>query len=101
MRHTPLHDAVVENNLIKIEKLVKAGANVNLRTSSFSYTPLHLACTGECAEILLKLGADHKLTDEHGKTPMKVAQIENRIDVMKTLKAHEILGRLIYILIGL
>ena len=99
MQHTPLRDAVVENNLMKIEKLVKAGANVNIRTSSFSYTPIHLARTGECAKKLLKLGADHKLTDKHGKTPMKVAQIENRIDVMQILKAHEILGRLIYILI--
>ena len=100
MRHTPLHDAIVENNLIKIENLVKAGANVNIRTSFFSYTPLHLARTGECEEKLYKLGADHKLTDEHGKTPMKVAQIENRIDLMQTLIAYEILGRLIYILIG-
>ncbi|CAN0211693.1 unnamed protein product [Ectocarpus fasciculatus] len=54
-----------------IRALLEGGANVNSR-NKYEQTPLHMACSRSSAaavELLLRWGADEKLTDEDGTTP--------------------------------
>ncbi|CAN0145106.1 unnamed protein product [Ectocarpus fasciculatus] len=51
--------------------LLEGGASVNVR-NRFERTPLHMACSRSSAaavELLLRWGADEKLTDKIGATP--------------------------------
>ncbi|CAM9249933.1 unnamed protein product [Ectocarpus sp. 4 AP-2014] len=73
---TPLHVAV--NRRIAsdgtIRALLEGGANVHERTEGDN-RPLHVACTHSSVsgvELLLRWGADEKLTNKSGKTPAEV-----------------------------
>lgn len=73
--YTKLQRAVVNNDLAKIEILLKAGANVNLG-SSFASPPLHLGImyNHQMAVLtLLKAGADVNRRDKRGYTPLHYA----------------------------
>ncbi|CAN0409324.1 unnamed protein product, partial [Ectocarpus fasciculatus] len=70
---TPLHIAVNRRiaSIGTILALLEGGANVNSR-DGYEQTPLHVACSLSSAaavELLLRWGADEKLTDENGDTP--------------------------------
>ena len=54
-----------------------AKADVNCRTGSAGYTPLHLAASNghdKCVRELLAHGGDIRCVDEHGKTPKQSAE---------------------------
>lgn len=73
--YTKLQRAAVDNDLAKIEALLKAGANVNL-ASTFASPPLHLAImhANQMAVLtLLKAGADVNQRDARGYTPLHYA----------------------------
>lgn len=51
-------------------------------------TALHFAQSRECVEILLEHGADMAAQDCMGKTPVSMATLDGRLDVLKTLCNH-------------
>ncbi|CAN0447433.1 unnamed protein product, partial [Ectocarpus fasciculatus] len=70
---TPLHLAVNRRtaSIGTIRALLEGGANVNSH-NKYERTPLHIACSRSstaAVELLLRWGADEKLTDEDGTTP--------------------------------
>ncbi|CAM9620256.1 unnamed protein product, partial [Ectocarpus fasciculatus] len=78
--YTPLH--VAANHRLEsigtIRALLEGGANVNWRKRNEG-TPLHTACRRSSVagvEILLRWGADEKLTDDGGNTPTDVIGAE-------------------------
>ena len=48
-------------------------------------TALHFAQSPECVEILLEHGADMAAQDCMGKTPVSMATLDGRLDVLETL----------------
>ena len=67
---TPLHLAALKDSSGGIRALLEGGANINARSGD-GYTPLHDACYQsyvDCVEILLRWGADDKLTDASRET---------------------------------
>jgi hypothetical protein len=65
-----------ENQVILARQLIEHGANVNAVMIPHGKTPLHIACSGgnvtnlDFVGLLLKVGADPKLQDHMGKTPL-------------------------------
>ena len=49
------------------------------------FVPVHFARSAKCARVLLERGADLDATDCTGKTPLSVATLEGRLDVMELL----------------
>ena len=77
LKQTPLHLAVITEQPYIAEKLVSAGANVNLPDRN-GQTPTHLACNRssiQCLETLLKAEnpADLELRNFSGFTPLHEA----------------------------
>ncbi|WWC91352.1 uncharacterized protein L201_006295 [Kwoniella dendrophila CBS 6074] len=85
----PLHQAVSDNDVSQVEKLIKQNMDdINLR-DEFGYTPLHLAADRgyvKMTELLLRLGADKDAKDEDEQTPFMLAEISEREDIMKILR---------------
>lgn len=76
------------NNVAILEQLIKAGADINLRTAET--TPLHEAagCNfSEGIERLLALGANAQQTDSRGRTPEQVAEACGFDESVAILKA--------------
>jgi ankyrin repeat protein len=81
--HTPLHTAVLENDLAAIRWQLNRGAAVDARIESeesynaeWGDTPLHLAARDghvAAAEVLIEAGADVKATNDLGQTPLHKA----------------------------
>jgi ankyrin repeat protein len=75
---TPLRKAAARGNLKIIEMLLEkidAATAVNAKDSKLGQTPLHTAAYNgqkDVVEALLKAGADLKLTDKNGKTPLEL-----------------------------
>lgn len=69
---TPLHDAVVDGDIVQVQQLLSSGADVCARDAS-GWTPLHLAAQDnavEIAEILMNAGAAVDAQDSHGNAPL-------------------------------
>lgn len=66
---TCLHIAAARGNLRAVQLLLKAGFDVNA-LGDMSYTPLHLAATPEIVQELLANGADPKIKNEFGRSPV-------------------------------
>ncbi len=82
---TPLHRAVRNNSLNTVEKLVKAGANVNAINFSGS-SPLHYAIDYEkepIAQLLLENGAHIDPINLSGQTPLLLAVYEGDKDLVE------------------
>lgn len=72
---TPLHIAVVQNDLEAIELIVDAGGDVNA-TDEEGYTPLHEAVeqgNDSAVHLLLRLGASVNAKKNNGYTPCDLA----------------------------
>ncbi len=61
-----IHLAAMKNSIFLLEKLIEAGADVNLR-DSLQKTPLMMAAS-QTSRYLIDAGADVNLQDGHGKT---------------------------------
>lgn len=105
---TPLRVAVEYDNVSVVKWLCCHGANVNNRDAVWStkteditsgmfiasscrvpcMTPLHFVQSAVCAKILLRHGADMCAQDCMGKTPVAMATLHGRLDVLETLCHH-------------
>ena len=90
---SPLHTAVAfRADPSAVEMLIKAGADVNLKTfpRGDAWTPLHGAVarnSGDTVALLLKYGADPAAKDGRGLTPLQVAEQGGFADAAKVLRA--------------
>uniref|UniRef100_A0A8C3UEQ8 Ankyrin repeat and death domain containing 1B n=1 Tax=Catharus ustulatus TaxID=91951 RepID=A0A8C3UEQ8_CATUS len=74
-KNSPLHLAIISNNLPVVKSLLDANHDIN-SLNHRQETPLHLAAdlgNVELVEVLLKSGCNLKTTDKHGKTALATA----------------------------
>ena len=80
--------AAARGDLAEVERLLKAGADVNAKNKSGS-TPLHVAVASNPSpavlEVLLKAGADPRAINGDGKTPHAVAKRKYRDILWKAM----------------
>jgi uncharacterized protein len=87
---TPLHWAVRDNDLVKAETLIRAGADVKT-ANRYGVTPLYLAAVNGSApmiEKLLKAGADSNAVGNEGETALMTAARTGNVDAAKVLIEH-------------
>jgi ankyrin repeat protein len=87
---TALHWAADRGDSAMAAELLRAKADVRLRTRIGAYTPLHIAArTGNPAVVraLLAAGSDVKATTSSGATPLHFAAAAGSADVVKALLA--------------
>jgi len=86
--NTPLMQAIKAGDLKDVRKLIKDGADVNVRMFN-GYTPLHMAAENDRPKIareLIKKGADvNAEMAEAGFTPLYIAAERGYMDVIKEL----------------
>jgi len=91
-----LHKAVEVGNVVRVQTLVAAGADIEEKQLSGlygdSFTPLHHAALkgyAAVARYLVEQGADKEATSEYGKlTALHVAAHNGHIDVVRMLGEH-------------
>ena len=84
-----LFEAVSNNNTKEVDRLIKAGADVNA-TDDYGETALMWAAwydAADAAKMLIEAGADVNARDKGGKTALIIAEDHNAKDVMALLKA--------------
>src|SRR5262245_53667393 len=87
---TALHWASYRDDVILVDRLIKAGANPKV-TNRYGATPLSLACTnGNAAVIerLLQAGVDPNSTLPGGETALMTASRTGTVDAVRVLLAH-------------
>ena len=88
---TPVFDAADKGHTDVVMELIKAGADVNLATSSGD-TPLFMAAHNgheSCVAVLIQAGADVRKARKNGWTPMKIATRNKWEKVVTLLKFYE------------
>jgi ankyrin repeat protein len=94
--HTLLHHAVIHNEIVIAECLIRGGADVNATTNVIEqtgktisgYTALHLAVDNEnkgMVETLLIHSANVNAQTDVGETPLHLATIEDQSDIAEVL----------------
>ena len=87
---TPLFWAVRDDNIARVDALIKAGADVKV-ANRYGVTPLYLAALNGNAAIiekLLKAGADANAAATEGETALMTAARSGHVDAAKVLIAH-------------
>jgi ankyrin repeat protein len=87
---TPLHRAVRSNDLPRVQRLIRAGADVKL-ANRYGVTPLSLAAVNGNPAIvaaLLKAGADANSLAGEGETALMSAARAGHVDVVRQLLVH-------------
>ncbi|XP_051974901.1 ankyrin repeat and SOCS box protein 13a.1 isoform X2 [Xyrauchen texanus] len=87
---TPVHEAASLGRALQLNKLIEAGASVNIVTVD-NFTPLHDACIQghpNCVKILLMAGAQVDVRTIHGSTPLCHACAAGCIESVKLLVDH-------------
>lgn len=87
--HTPLMRAIETQQVKNVESLIKAKANVNLKTKDGSKTVLMMAVDSRKPEIVkavIDAGADVKAVTAEGESPVLMAAQEGSSDSMEIIK---------------
>ena len=87
---TPLHLAVRDNDLAKVNKLLAAGADVKA-ANRYGVTPLYLACQNAdpaMIERLLKAGADPNAVSTEGETALMTVARTGVVEAARVLLDH-------------
>ena len=87
MSMTPLHWAAHSGDTAAIDRLVRAGAEVNA-AGRYGYTPLHDAAENghaEAVEALARAGAEVSAVDEYGRTPLHWAASYGHAEAVEAL----------------
>jgi uncharacterized protein len=87
---TPLHIAVLQDNLETVDLLLRAGANAKAATR-YGVTPLYLACTNGNATIISKLlaaGADVNASLPEGEPAIMTAARNGNVAAVRALLTH-------------
>ena len=90
--HTALHIACGMSRLDIAAYLLDHGANINQQSTLESSTPLSLACMNEhpsLTQLLLDRGADPTIPGQNNNTPLMVAAVSGKIEVVRCLLGHE------------
>jgi len=97
-RTFPLHHAARRRDIHKLSTLISSGCDVNQHacsaTTGLGGTPLWYAAAGpepggvSVAELLLRAGARPNDRCEQGRTPLHVAAISGRLDMVLYLMHH-------------
>lgn len=84
--NTQLHQAVVQDNIYRVQLLLKRGAHVNIQNDQ-GKTPLHFAFKGdvEIVDALLFKKAQVNIRDTKGNTPLHIAAIEGNFEAIQML----------------
>ena len=83
--YTPLHYAILGNELGSFARLIAAGADPTVLTETGD-TLLHFAAIAgskQMVEKLIDLGLDPNLADEEGNTPVHYAAVEGRLSQLE------------------
>ncbi|MBZ5674405.1 MAG: ankyrin repeat domain-containing protein [Acidobacteriia bacterium] len=87
---TPLHLAVRDNDLAKVNKLLAAGADAKA-ANRYGVTPLYLACQNAnpaIIERLLKAGVDPNSVSTEGETALMTAARTGVVEAARVLLDH-------------
>jgi hypothetical protein len=71
----PFVQALGSNNVVEVERLLRAGRSISERFA-FGLTPLHVAAqhgAADCVSLLLECGAEREAHDQMGLTPLLYA----------------------------
>jgi ankyrin repeat protein len=86
---TPLHGAVIMENLLMVQSLTAKGAKIDVATEDRDqYSPLIIACRKgnyELCEHLIKQHASTEFVDSEQKTPVHHAARDNHLEIVKLL----------------
>jgi ankyrin repeat protein len=87
---TPLHLAVLDNDLAKVNKLLAAGADAKA-ANRYGVTPLYVACENAnpaIIERLLKAGVDPNSVSTEGETALMTVARTGVVEAAKVLLDH-------------
>jgi ankyrin repeat protein len=88
----PILEVAAQGSNKMIEYFNSIGANINAKRENFDWNALHFAAANghsETVKLLVSLGCDFKAQDWKGKTPLEVAQQQNKKEVVEFLKKVE------------
>lgn len=86
--YTPVHWAACNNHTDCLVELIEAKADVNAQNKDGGWTPLHYATYNDlpaCLQELLKAGADTTIKENEGRTPLDIAELYGREEIIELL----------------
>jgi len=87
---TMLHEAVAGGHHELLQWLLQQGGDPNCGVSSAWGTPLHVAVSAgmtQCIQVLLDHGASVFLLDQSGTTPIHIAGVQSRKNILTLLNS--------------
>jgi ankyrin repeat protein len=82
-----LRTAIENEDIVKLQELIKVGADVNSKDAK-GWTPLHMAAQRGLVvvtKLLIDAGANVHITDNHRITPLYMAVLSGRLELLKHL----------------
>jgi ankyrin repeat protein len=83
-----LLEAAKENNLAEVSRLLRAGADINVKDNNGNIMPLHWACMKGHVHVVIEFlehGADIESTTSYGRTPLYFACANGHVAVVNEL----------------
>ena len=92
----PLYKAAERNEVELVKQLLAEGADINQAAGRDLETPLHRAITRrstEAAKVLIEAGADINKPRRDGQTPLEMARVRNRTEILALLNSPHFMGK--------
>ncbi|MBV9851236.1 MAG: ankyrin repeat domain-containing protein [Armatimonadetes bacterium] len=86
-RYTPLFWAAAEGDVDVVRWLLRHGADVNA-TGGNKFTPLHVTQSPAVVRLLIRAGANTRLIDAWGKTPLQAVAEMKRVAAARAMLAE-------------